>query len=159
MATSKLSKPSSHINIPEVSKFSGDFFYNFYTIDERANSIPDINATIAPRYVNLTWASTTLYGASVVGASESTTSILQKLISEDDSFSNLYISKNFSEVNDITKAAINLNSFYEAEQGWFDKSLKDKKDAIIKKFEGSTFSQLQDKLGIVTGKQIGRAHV
>jgi len=148
MATSKRSKSSSHINIPEVKNFTGDFFYNFYTIDERVNATADINATIAPRYVNLTWQSTTLFNAYFFGnTSESTTSILQKLISEDDSFSNLYISKNFSEVNDITKAAINLNSFYEAEQGWFDKSLKDKKDAIVKKFEGSTFSQLQDKLG------------
>jgi len=148
MATSKLSATSSHINIPEVENFSGDFFYNFYTINERVSAISGLNPTTAPRYVSLTWKAQTLFGASSDASnSESTTLILQKLISEDDSFSNLYISKNFSEVNDITKAAINLNSFYEAEQGWFDKSLKDKKDAIIKKFEGSSFSQLQDKLG------------
>jgi len=143
MAKTNLSNPSAHLNLPEVKNFSGDFFYNFYTIDERVNAVSNQNPFNSPRYVSLTWTTTTSQNAS---DSTPEDQLLSKLISEDESFSNQYYAKNFSEVTGINNAALNFKNFYESQQDWFDLSLKQKKDAIIRKFEESSFSDLQSSL-------------
>jgi len=113
MPSSKLSRSTYVVNIPEVTNFSSDFVYNYYTFDERTVSINDRNSSLAPRYVSLSWSPLSKFeNYSYVLGKESTQELLAKIVSEDDTFSKFYYSRNFSEVTDIQRGAADLNTYF-----------------------------------------------
>jgi len=144
MPTSKTSKSSYVVNIPEVSQLSGDFFYNFYTKDERVSAVNGLNSNLAPRYVALSWAVPPKYeDYQYVVGKETTNQILEKLVSEDGSFSYNYLSRNFSEITGISQAAFQLKfglNYYTAYDESYFTSLATKKKYIINHFIDSNKS-------------------
>lgn len=113
MPISKTSRSSYVVNIPEVANFSSDFVYNFYTIDERTAADNNKNSQIAPRYVALSWSPLSKFeNYSYIVGKETTQDLISKIVSEDDTFSQFYYSRNFSEVTDVQKGAIDLKSYF-----------------------------------------------
>jgi hypothetical protein len=113
MPNSKISRSTYVVNIPEVTNFSSDFVYNFYTIKERTESINDINSQLSPRYVALSWNPLSRSeNYDYVDGNESTAALINSIVSEDDTFSRFYYSRNFSEVTDIQKAAVDLDVYF-----------------------------------------------
>lgn len=127
---SLFSNPSYNVNIPEVKNFSGQFFYNFYVNDERVNAVKSLTPNSSPRYVSLSWNLSSIDAINTT-SSETVSEILSKLVSEDNTFSNQYFSRNFSEILDIKNCALDLKNFYELRQNEQIQSLKDTKDVII----------------------------
>jgi len=141
MTTSKVSKSSYVVNVPEVLQLSGDFVYNFYTKNERVSATNGLNANLAPRYVSLSWVAPPKYeNYQYVVGKETTNQLLEKLVTEDSSFSSNYLSRNFSEVTDVKQAALQLKNYYGFSDFFYFNSLLDKKQKIIKDFIESNAS-------------------
>ena len=173
MPNSKLSRPTYVVNIPEVTNFSSDFVYNFYTIKERTESINNINSQLSPRYVALSWNPLSRSeNYDYVDGNETTEALINNIVSEDDTFSRFYYSRNFSEVTDIQKAAVDLDVYFGLNfiNDFFDISNKNallkiiassdtftkKKSAIDEKIKGiyDQYDALSDLPAQVLGLQV-----
>ena len=173
MPNSKLSRSTYVVNIPEVTNFSSDFVYNFYTIKERTESINNINSQLSPRYVALSWNPLSRSeNYDYVDGNETTEALINNIVSEDDTFSRFYYSRNSSEVTDIQKAAIDLDVYFGLNfvNDFFDISNKNallkiiassdtftkKKSAIDEKIKGiyDQYDALSDLPAQVLGLQV-----
>ena len=173
MPNSKLSRSTYVVNIPEVTNFSSDFVYNFYTIKERTESINNINSQLSPRYVALSWNPLSRSeNYDYVDGNETTEALINNIVSEDDTFSRFYYSRNFSEVTDIQKAAVDLDVYFGLNfvNDFFDISNKNallkiiassdtftkKKSAIDEKIKGiyDQYDALSDLPAQVLGLQV-----
>lgn len=141
MPNSKISRSTYVVNIPEVTNFSSDFVYNFYTIKERTESINDINSQLSPRYVTLSWNPLSRSeNYDYVDGNETTAALINNIVSEDDTFSRFYYSRNFSEVTDIQKGAVDLNYYFGLDKS--NENNSSNKNAILKIITSSnTFAE------------------
>lgn len=137
MTSSKISDSIYNANIPDVSNFSVNFVYNYWTKFERTlSSATELGGAIKnstsidklPRYVSLAWdlpvnktftfspngGQTNIVTSNFVFTSdpeETSETIGQRVISEDDDFSPQYISQNFSDIASISQGAADFQNY------------------------------------------------
>lgn len=116
---SKFTSPVIVANIPEVKNFFGSFVYNFYTKNERTKSLKKedgewrVDVDKSPRYVALKWnpLEVTNFILSQEDAPETLEQLLEKLNSEDESLSPLYVSENFSDILSLQKGSSDFKNY------------------------------------------------
>lgn len=175
--TTDLIKPSDSIysvNIPDVTNFSAEFIYNYYTRDERISfPQPGMNDFIYkfPRQVNLIWdlpeqKTSKFYlntdaedftGPKGVFVNfnfdeefdnNSKNLLTDEILSEDEDFSPQYISEYFSDITSVTQGAADISLYSDLIQTNKVSIHKKQKEQIqeILKLSQNNSKEFKDKL-------------
>jgi hypothetical protein len=149
---SKISDSAYVANIPEVTNFSGDFVYNYYTEDERVTELPLEAASVSldkvPRYVKLNWDPLPTSNFKFIKGHETTDVLLSRLVSEDSGFSPMYLSQNFSDITSIKQGSADLANYSSLNQKNIESKTKLSKEALKSIIEKGGVNSSEFKEGI-----------
>ena len=123
IASSLPSVPVTSVDIPTVSKFDSNFYYNFFTEDELINEVGINNVStnnvnfsrIVPRYVHLNWNKVDVSSTAKLKQELVDISIAQnadKIIDEDLFFLKYYSNFQQQEVNFVPQTQLFIDRLY-----------------------------------------------